>query len=75
MRITNASEMYNALTDEKQLALVLDEGLDPEYLQRKDQMIEYFCSIRNRINVEDLPDFLLWSNREIEHLFHMRWIR
>ena len=52
--ITNAREMYNALVDEKQLALVLDEGLDPEYLQYKDQMIEYFTSIRDRINEEDL---------------------
>ncbi len=54
VRITNAKEMYNALTDERQLALVLDEGLDPEYLQYKDQMIEYFTSIRDRINIEDL---------------------
>jgi hypothetical protein len=28
--------MYNALTDEKQLAAVLEEGLDPEYLRYKD---------------------------------------
>lgn len=33
---------------------MLDKGLDMEHLHYKDQMVEYFGSIRDRINVEDL---------------------
>ncbi|MGA7370043.1 MAG: hypothetical protein WBX01_13015 [Nitrososphaeraceae archaeon] len=57
IRITNAEEMYNTLKDERQLALVLDEGLDPEHLQYKDQIIEFFTNIRNRISIDDFLKF------------------
>jgi hypothetical protein len=55
-RIIDSKEMYDALRDENQLALVLEEGLDPEHLQYKDWMVKYFTWIRNRINVEDLHE-------------------
>jgi hypothetical protein len=53
-RITNTTETYNAFTDERLLALVLEEGLDPEHLQYKDQLIDYFTSITDRFTAEHL---------------------
>jgi hypothetical protein len=46
--------MYNVLIDEKQLAVVLEEGLEPDNPQYKDWMIEFFTGIRDRITVEAL---------------------
>jgi hypothetical protein len=56
VKITVAATETNALIDENRLALVLREGLDPEYKQYKDWMVRYFTWIRNRINVEDLRE-------------------
>jgi hypothetical protein len=52
--IRNVQDVYNALTDRETLNKVLEQGLDEEYLRYKDQLIEFFMSIKDRISIEDL---------------------
>ena len=54
IKVTDATEMYNTLIDENQLAVLLEEGLTSEYLQYKDQIIRFFTYIRDRVSIEDL---------------------
>ena len=54
IKVTDAIETYNTLIDEKRLSVLLDEGLGPEHLQYKDQIIRFFTHIRDRISIEDL---------------------
>ena len=54
IRVIDAIEMYNTLINEKQLAILLEEGLGPEHLQFKDQIIRFFIHIRDSISIEDL---------------------
>lgn len=50
--VIDVTEMYNQSTDGKQLIVLLEEGRD--HLQYKDQIIEFFTCIRDRISIEDL---------------------
>lgn len=54
IRARDATEMYNVITDENQLAFFLEEGLNPEHLKYKDQIISFFTYIKDRISIEDL---------------------
>lgn len=54
IRARDATEMYNVLTYENQLAFFLEEGFTTEYLQYEDQIIRHFTYIRDRISIEDL---------------------
>jgi hypothetical protein len=54
IKVTDATEMYNTLIDENQLAVLLEERLTSEYLQYKDQIIRFFTYIRDRVSIEDL---------------------
>lgn len=65
IRVTDAAEVYNVLTDEKQLALFLEEGLGPEHPQYKNQIIRFFTCIRDRISIEDWIKFV-WSSTSLE---------
>ena len=46
--------MYNTLINEDQLAVLLEEGLNPEHLQYKEQIIKFFTYMRDRVSMEDL---------------------
>jgi hypothetical protein len=54
IRDRDATEMNNVLINENQLAVFLEEGLNPEHLQYKDQIIRFFTYMRDRISIEDL---------------------
>jgi hypothetical protein len=52
--IRNVQDVYNALTDRDTFDKLLQQGLEEEYQQYKDQLIEYFMSIKDKIKNEDL---------------------
>ena len=52
--IRNADDIYHALTDRDTLDKVLDQGLDEEYQKHKDEIVNFFMSIKDSIRKEDL---------------------
>ena len=46
--------MYNASTDKEILNKVLEQGLEEEYGQYKDQLIEFLMSMKDKVRIEDL---------------------
>jgi hypothetical protein len=52
--IMNVEDIYNALTDRKTLDKLLQQGLDEEHLKYKDEIVEFFMSIKDRVRMEDL---------------------
>jgi hypothetical protein len=52
--IRNTDDIYRALTDRDTLDKVLDQGLDEEYQKYKDDIVDFFMIIKDRIQKEDL---------------------
>jgi hypothetical protein len=52
--IKNVEDIYNALTDRETLDKLLQQGLDEEHLKYKDEIVEFFMSIKDNIRMEDL---------------------
>ena len=52
--IRNVQDVYNALTDRETLNKVLEQGLEEEYQQYKDQLVDFFMSIKDKVRIEDL---------------------
>jgi len=52
--IMNVEDIYNALTDRKTLDKLLQQGLNEEHLKYKDEIVEFFMSIKERVRMEDL---------------------
>ena len=47
--------MYHALTDKEALNKVLEQGLDDdEYQRHRDELVNLFMSIKDKIKIEDL---------------------
>jgi hypothetical protein len=46
--------VYNALTDRETLNNVLEQGLDDEYQRHRDEIVNQFMSIKDKIKIEDL---------------------
>jgi len=62
--IRNVQDVYNALTDRETLNKVLEQGLeDKEYQQQRDELVNLFMSLKDKIKIEDLtfyePIFIL----------------
>jgi hypothetical protein len=54
VQIRNAEDLYHALTDREMLDKILDQGLDEEYQKYKDDIVNFFTSIKESIRIEDL---------------------
>lgn len=52
--IKNVEDIYNALTDRETLDKLLRQDLDEEHLKYKDEIVEFFMSIKDNIRMEDL---------------------
>jgi len=52
--IMNVEDIYNALTDRKTLDKLLQQGLDEKNLEYRDEIVEFFMSIKDRVRMEDL---------------------
>lgn len=52
--IRNENDIYYALTDRETLDKVLDQGLDEEHRKHKDDIVNFFMSIKDSIRKEDL---------------------
>jgi hypothetical protein len=52
--IKNVEDIYNALTDRETLDKLLQQALDEEQLEYKDEIVEFFMSIKDRARMEDL---------------------
>jgi hypothetical protein len=52
--IKNVEDIYNALTDKETLDKVLLHGLDDKGLKYKEEIVEFFMSIKDNIRMEDL---------------------
>ena len=50
----NVEDIYNALTDRKTLDKLLQQGLDEKNLGYRDEIVEFFMSIKDRVRMEDL---------------------
>ena len=64
--IRNVQDVYNALTDRGKLDKLLQQGLEEEYQQYKDQIVEFFTSMKDKVRIEELivHEPIYPSNRE-----------
>jgi len=53
-KIKSAEDVYQVLTNEETLEMVLQQGLKEEHMQYKDRIVELFMNMKDRIKVEDL---------------------
>jgi hypothetical protein len=52
--IKNVEDIYNALTDRETLDRLLQQDLGEEYLEYKDEIVEFFMHIKESVRMEDL---------------------
>ena len=52
--IKNVEDIYNALTDRETLDKLLQQALDEEQLEYKDEIVELFMSIKDTIRMEEV---------------------
>jgi hypothetical protein len=52
--IRNVQDVYNALTDRDILDKLLQQGLEEEDKQYKDELVDFFMSIKDKVRIEDL---------------------
>jgi hypothetical protein len=50
----NVDDIFTILTNQEKLDIVLQIGLDKEYIQDKDKLIEFFMSIKGNVKKDDL---------------------
>jgi alpha-amylase/alpha-mannosidase (GH57 family) len=46
--------VYNALTNRDTFGKLLQQGLEEEYQQYKNQLIEFFMNMKDKVRIEDL---------------------
>ena len=52
--IRNVQDVYNALTDKDILDKLLQQGLKEEHRQYKDELVDFFMTIKDKVRIEDL---------------------
>jgi hypothetical protein len=52
--IRNVQDVYNALTDRETLNKVLEQGLDEDYQRHRDELVNLFMDLKDKIKIEDL---------------------
>jgi hypothetical protein len=52
--IRNVQDVYNALTDRDTFDKLLQQGLEEEYQKYRDELVNLFMSIKDKIKIEDL---------------------
>ena len=52
--VNNVEDIYNALTDRETFDKLLQQGLDEGRLKYKDEIAEFFMSIKDKVRMEDL---------------------
>jgi hypothetical protein len=52
--IRNVQDVYNALTDRDILDKLLQQGLKEEHRQYKDELVDFFMTIKDKVRIEDL---------------------
>jgi hypothetical protein len=54
IKIRNREDVYNALTDRETFDKLLQQGLDEEHQKYKDNIIEFFMGVKDKVRIEDL---------------------
>jgi hypothetical protein len=64
--IRNVHDVYHALTNREKLDKLLEQGLDEENQKYKDELVEFFMSIKHTVRIEDLQmaEPIWTSNRQ-----------
>jgi hypothetical protein len=52
--IKNRQDVYNALTDRNKFDKLLQQGLDKEHQKYKNEIVEFFVNIKDKVRMEDL---------------------
>lgn len=52
--MNNLDDIFEILTNERKLDTVLQIGLDKKYLEYKDELIQFFMSIKSNVRKQDL---------------------
>ena len=52
--IRNAQDIYHSLVDRETLDKILEQGLDEENQKHKDDLLNFFMSIKDKVRIEDL---------------------
>jgi hypothetical protein len=52
--IGNLEDVYNALTDRETFDKLLQQGLDEEHQKYKNEIVEFFMGIKDKVRIEDL---------------------
>ena len=50
----SASDIYHPLVDRETLEKILEQGLDEENLKHKDDLLNFFMNIKDKVRIEDL---------------------
>jgi hypothetical protein len=53
-RIKSVEDVYHVLTNKETFEKVLHQGLKEEHKQYKDDIVEFFMNMKDRIKVEDM---------------------
>jgi hypothetical protein len=54
IQIKNRQDVYNALTDRETFDKLLRQGLNEEHQKYKDEIVEFFMAIKDKVRIEDL---------------------
>jgi hypothetical protein len=54
IQIKSVQDVYNALTDRETFDTLLQQGLDEEHQKYKDEILEFFMGIKDKVRIEDL---------------------
>jgi hypothetical protein len=54
IQIENRQDVYNALTDRETFDKLLQQGLDEEHQKDKNEIVEFFMGIKDKVRIEDL---------------------
>ena len=54
IRIKNVEYVYHTLTDRDKFDKLIEQGLGEEYQKHKEEIVEFFMSIKDKVRIEDL---------------------
>lgn len=68
IQIKNRQDVYNALTDRETLDAIMQQGVGEENQKYKDEIVEFFMSIKDKVRMDGVPAVPRDTLQEDPHL-------
>ena len=68
IQIKNRQDVYNALTDRETLDAIMQQGVGEENQKYKDEIVEFFMSIKDKVRMDRVPAVPRDTLQEDPHL-------